>query len=192
MLDYGLIHTWYSHTTHNSNVQWIFISFVWLYMFKCDMCMLNYLLIKPKIFFSVLFVFGSEYNDPCPYKFFSKSQIFFVEKLSVWQFHDSTHEWMHPIQVKSWNEEISISSQNQAKSFVTQPQVLHESDMTCEISLVHLHISQLHSQVAHESLTREMRKKTVLKCSKCQFFKNCLFTLHDFLSQNYQNFSKLN
>ena len=183
MLDYGLIHTWYSHTKHNSNVQWIFISFVWLYMFKCDMCMLNYLLIKLKIFFSVLFVFEVNTITLVLKSFSQKAKFFLLKNLVFGNF---------ATQLASWNEEISISSQNQAKSFVTQQQVLHESDMTCEISLVHLHISQLHSQVAHESLTREMRKKTVLKCSKCQFFKNCLFTLHDFLSQNYQNFSKLN
>ena len=57
MLDYGLIHIWYSHTTHKSNVQWISISFMWLYMFKCDVCMLNCLLIKPKNIFECFIYF---------------------------------------------------------------------------------------------------------------------------------------
>ena len=28
--------TWYSPTTHKTLIQWMLISFVWLYMFKCD------------------------------------------------------------------------------------------------------------------------------------------------------------
>ena len=48
ILEYELDHTWFTHTTHKSNVQWMLISFVWLYVFKCDMCILNCLMIKPK------------------------------------------------------------------------------------------------------------------------------------------------
>ena len=36
MLNYRLVHTWSTHTTHKTFVQWILISFVWLYVFKCD------------------------------------------------------------------------------------------------------------------------------------------------------------
>ena len=49
-----------SHTQHTSlmfNVQWIYISFVWLYMFKCDVCVLNHIWIKPKSFLFFLFFF---------------------------------------------------------------------------------------------------------------------------------------
>ena len=36
ILDYRLVHTWSTPITHKSNVQWILIPFVWLYVFKCD------------------------------------------------------------------------------------------------------------------------------------------------------------
>ena len=78
--------------THNtkSNVQWIYIWFVWLFMLKCDVCMINCSLIKPKIFLSVFFFFFLLLL----WMFFSKSQNFCVEKLSDWQFCNSFHEWM--------------------------------------------------------------------------------------------------
>ena len=52
--------TWSTHTTHKFNVQWMPISFVWLYMFKCDVCVLNHMWIKPKRFLFFLFAFGSD------------------------------------------------------------------------------------------------------------------------------------
>ena len=36
-------------------------SFVQLYLFKCDVCVLNYILINPKIFLIILYVFGSDF-----------------------------------------------------------------------------------------------------------------------------------
>ena len=52
ILDYRLVHTWSTHTTHKTNVQWMLILFVWLYMFKCDVCVLIHMWIKPKSFWS--------------------------------------------------------------------------------------------------------------------------------------------
>ena len=46
------------------------ISFVWLYMFKCDVCVLNHMWIKPKRFVFFLFAFGSDLYHPCFSKFF--------------------------------------------------------------------------------------------------------------------------
>ena len=51
ILYYGLVHTWFPQTTHKSNVQWMPISFVWLSVFKCDVCVLNHMWIKPKKIF---------------------------------------------------------------------------------------------------------------------------------------------
>lgn len=60
--------------------------------FKCDVCILNCSLIKPKRFLGVLFVFGID---------FCRS---YFEKLNDWQFHDSFREWMqsHPSHVMKW------------------------------------------------------------------------------------------
>ena len=93
ILDYGLIYTWYPHTTHKSNVQCISISFVWLYMFKCDVCMRNCLMIKPKKFFEYFICFWKWFLSLFFLNFFSKCQILCVEKLclaiSGREFHDS-------------------------------------------------------------------------------------------------------
>ena len=104
MLDYGLIQTLYSHTTHKSNVQWISIWFVWLYVFKCDICMLNSLLIKPKNIFECFICFWKWFLSFLFWKFSSKCQNFCVEKLGVWQFCDSLRKWMqsHPSREVIW------------------------------------------------------------------------------------------
>ena len=43
--------------THRSNVQWMLISFVCLCMFKCDVCVLNHIWIKPKRFLFFFYLF---------------------------------------------------------------------------------------------------------------------------------------
>ena len=77
--------TFDTHITHKSNVQWISISFVWFYMFKCDVCVLNHMWIKQKrfFFFFFLFVFGSELYHPRFSKFF---KLFLCEKHVFWVF----------------------------------------------------------------------------------------------------------
>ena len=81
-------------------------------MFKCDVCMLNCLLIKPKnIFLSVLFVFGSDFCHFC-FKVFLK--IFVQKNLLFGSFAIHFASGCTPIQVVKRFEEISISSQIQA------------------------------------------------------------------------------
>ena len=46
------------------------ISFVWLYIFKCDVCVLKHIWIKTKRFLFFLFAFGSDLYQPCFSKFF--------------------------------------------------------------------------------------------------------------------------
>ena len=147
MLDYGLIYTWNSHTTHKSNVQWISISFVCLYVFKCDVCMLNRLLIKPKRFFSVFFVFESDFYHLCVLKVFSKSQFFVLKNLVFGSFATHLVSGVSPIKVMRWNEKISFPSQIQAESLATQLQVLCYSNMTHTIDPVQLHMLWVISRV---------------------------------------------
>ena len=130
MLDYGLIHTWYSHTTHKSNVQWISISF-------CDFPCLNVMCVcsipwwsNPKRFLSVLFVLGSDFCYSC-FKSFSQNVNFFfffgVEKLGVWLFRDSLHEWMHshPRHEVIWENFnfLTISGSESCNSFTSASQL---------------------------------------------------------------------
>ena len=98
ILDYGLVHTWFTHTTHKSNVQWMLISFVWLYVFKCDLCMLNYLMIKPKKIFKCFMCFWKWFLSLWSLKFFPKCHIFNVKKLCVWPFCVCLCKW--PLVVK--------------------------------------------------------------------------------------------
>ena len=64
-------------TTHKSNVQWMSISFVWLYMFKCDVCVLNHMWIKPKNFFVLFVCFWKWFVSPM---FLKVLQVVFVWK----------------------------------------------------------------------------------------------------------------
>ena len=43
------------------NVQWMPYLFVRLFLFKCDVCVLNYIWIKLKWFLIILYVFGSDF-----------------------------------------------------------------------------------------------------------------------------------
>ena len=69
-----LIHT---HTTYKSNVQWMLISFVWLYMFKCNVCVLNHMWIKPKRFLFFFVCFWKWFVSPL---FFKNFQVVFEWK----------------------------------------------------------------------------------------------------------------
>ena len=81
---------------HRSNVQWMLISFMCLCMFKCDVCVLNHIWIKPKRFLFIFllfllllllllfFAFGSDLYHPCFSKFF---KLFLCKKRHVfWVF----------------------------------------------------------------------------------------------------------
>ena len=174
ILDYGLIHTWYSHTTHKSNVQWISISFLWLYVFKWDVRMLNCLLIKFKKIFEYFIWFWKWFLLIVFWKFFSKCQNFCVEKLGVWPFRDSFCGW---IQVARIFEEISVSSQIQAESFTIHSRVLHNLDLTHKnLPCAFAHFAS-NSRVARESLTREMREMIVFKRLEMSVFKKLVFLL---------------
>ena len=43
------------------NIQWIPYSFVRLYLFKCDVCVLNHIWINLKRFLIILYIFGSDF-----------------------------------------------------------------------------------------------------------------------------------
>ena len=100
ILDYGIVYTWFTHTTHNTNFQWMSISFVWLYVFKCDVCVLNHMWIKPKIFLIILFAFGSVFHHSLFLSsvltlFFNVSSLFLCWKTGVSVFYESRSRKMH-------------------------------------------------------------------------------------------------
>ena len=86
---------WYTHITHILNVQWMSYSFVWLYLFKCDVYVLNYIRINPKRFLIILYAFGSDfYHSLCSClvltSFFNKHVLCW--KTGVWVFYDSSRD----------------------------------------------------------------------------------------------------
>ena len=91
ILDYGLVHTWFPQTTHKSNVQWISISFVRLYVFKCDLCILNCLMIKPRNIFECFMCFWKWFLSL--WSLIAWCQIFSVKKFCFWPFRNCFHEW---------------------------------------------------------------------------------------------------
>ena len=74
------------------NAKWMSYSFVRLYLFKCDVCVLIFRWIKPKRFLIILYVFGSDfYHSLCScnmltfffFFFLNCLSMFYVEKTSV-------------------------------------------------------------------------------------------------------------
>ena len=97
ILNYGLIHTWYSHTTHKSNVQWISISFVWLYMFECDVCVLKLIMIESKRFFDHFICFWKWFISPMFFKVFQVNFVWKTWFLGVFVTHFASSISLNPI-----------------------------------------------------------------------------------------------
>ena len=65
--DYSIFDT---HPQHTSLVQLMLISFVWLYMIKYDVCVLNHIWIKPKRFLFFFVCFWRWFVSPIFFKIF--------------------------------------------------------------------------------------------------------------------------
>ena len=120
---------------------------------------------NPKIFLSVLFVFGSDFCQSCFESFSQKVKIFVLNNLVVGSFATHFASGCNLIQVVKWFEEISIYSQIQTKSFATHSRVLRDLDLIHKILPCAFAHFVSNSRVACESLTREMCEKSVLKGS---------------------------
>ena len=97
------------------------------YLFDlCDCTCLNVICVcsipcwsNPKIFLSVLFVFGNDFCHSCFESFSQKVKIFVLKNLVFGSFVTHFISGCNLIQVAKWFEEISISSQIQAECFAT-------------------------------------------------------------------------
>ena len=90
-LVYGLFHIWYSPITHKTSIQLMLISFMWLYMFKCDVYAQVLTNQTQKDFWVFLYVFkvilyfrAFSFCSKCIFVFFFKKlfQRSFCEKLT--------------------------------------------------------------------------------------------------------------
>ena len=68
-------------------------SFVRLYLFKCDECVLNYIWINPKSFLIILYVFGSDFY----HSVFMFSTYFFFHCLSMFSVEKQVSEFLATI-----------------------------------------------------------------------------------------------
>ena len=114
-----------STTIHKSNFQWISISFMGLYMFKCDVYMLNCSLIKRKRFLC-FYLFLEMIFATLALKVFLKKSYFLCWK--TWCFAIS---WLilwvdatHRSRKMKW--ENSVLLEFHAESFAAQLQVLRD------------------------------------------------------------------
>ena len=116
------VHTWYTHTIHMPNVQWMPYSFVRLYLFKCDVCVLNYIWIKLKRFLIILSVFESDFLSFfvfmfCAYFVFYCFKHVLCWKIGVRVFHDSL--MTHLVTCQSQNSQVASSSRSFHNSLAT-------------------------------------------------------------------------
>ena len=119
---------WHSHTTHKSNVQWISISFVLLYMFECDVCVLKLIMVESKRFLIILFSFESDFYHSLFLSFvlilfFNVSSLFLYWKTGVKVFRESFTTWLRVVKLK--NAFLAIFG-HQAVGFSSSSQVTHE------------------------------------------------------------------
>ena len=120
IINYGLVHTWFTHTTHKSNVQWMPISFVWLYVFKCDMYILNCLMIKPKKIFKCFICFWKCFCVSLLFwKFFQKTKFCFVEELLKKHFWEYVASKVSHTLVVKMRKQISFLPKFYTESFTT-------------------------------------------------------------------------
>ena len=147
------------------------ISFVWLCMFKCDVCMLNYLMIKPKKIFEYFICFWKWFLSLCFWMFFSKCQILCVEKLCLaisrlLSQMVPSHKILKEFQfLKNFRQRVSWLP---CKWFATQTWPM-------KFCPVHLHISRVGSWLVCESLTRKIQKKKIFKGLENSVFKILVF-----------------
>ena len=125
ILDYGLVHTWFTHITQKSNVQWMPISFVWLYSIVICVCSIA-LMIKPKNIFGCFMCFWKWFFSLCFLKVFLKCQIFSVEKLFFWPFCECFREWPPVAKfLKNFNF-LKISGKEFRESLVSSSRLKHD------------------------------------------------------------------
>ena len=100
-------------------------SFVRLYLSKCDVCVLNYIWIKPKRFLIILYVFGSDfYHSSCSCLvlslLFSLFKHVLCWKTGVRVFRDSARDSPVASSSRSFSDSLATHSRL-AKIFVTEP-----------------------------------------------------------------------
>ena len=108
-LVYGLFHIWYSPTTHKTSIQLMLISFVWLYMFKCDVYA-QVLANQTQKDFWVFFMFLKVILFSCAFSFCSKCIfVFFFKKLVQRSFQEKLATETFPRNVFNGNYKVTFS-----------------------------------------------------------------------------------
>ena len=140
-------------------------------MFKCDVCVLNYLMIKPKMIFEYFICFWKWFLSPFFWKFFSKCQILCWKTLCLAILR--LLSWVVPSH-KIFKEFQFLKNFRQKVSWLPREWFSTQTWPT-KFYPVHLNISWVGSQLVCKSLTREMQKKTAFKWLENSVFKILVF-----------------
>ena len=110
------------------------ISFVWLSVFKCDVCVLNHMWIKPKKIFDCFI---------CNWKCFSS---LFVSRFCTYFFFQC----------------FNLVEKQGSESFASCLRVVHDLVVSCEVEKSFLAFRQKLAWVAREFATCEIPRSTIL------------------------------
>ena len=145
------------------NVQRMLYSFVRLYLFKCDACVLNYIWIKPKRFLTFLYVFESDcYHSFCSCfvltLFFIVFKYVLCWKTSVRVFRDSRKSSRLILQLANHETGKMHFSQLTRDSWKSSRLISRLASHEIRKSQVHLEAFATHSWLAKIFATRLVAK----------------------------------
>ena len=177
------------------------ISFVWLYMFKCDLCILNFLIIKPKNIFEYFICFWKCFCVPLVFwDFFQKAKSILLKNSSSGIFASKSQKKLSCSLTTKMRKLISISSKILHREFPDSLASASWETTSRETCPVHLRHSTSILRVLHEKLSREMSGFSVFKRTKSDRFSKISFCLlhasfnpkhisHSNLNQNSKDFN---
>ena len=134
------------------------ISFVWLYLYKCDMCIHNFLMIKPKKIFEYFICFWKCFSISflC-WKFFQKAKFVLLKNSFRGIFESKSREKLSHNLTAKIRKLIFISSKILHREFHDFLMTASWETTSCETFPVHLRHFVSIPRVLCEKLSREMR-----------------------------------
>ena len=120
------------------------ISFVWLYMFKCNLCMLNCFMIKPKNIFEYFICFLKCFTlSFVIWKFFQKAKCVLLKNFFVNIFASASQVRFPILKSRICGSEFPILSQFCTESLMTPSRVIHEICLPTNLALCQWGFSQV-------------------------------------------------
>ena len=154
------------------------ISFVWLYVFKCDLCILNYLMIKPKIIFEYFICFWKCFCVSLMFwEFFQKAKYVLLKNSSRGIFMSKSWEKLSCSLSTKIRKLIFISSKILHREFRNSLVTASRETASRETCPVHLRHFASILRVLCEKLFRKMSVFSVFKRANSDSFSKTSFCL---------------